>query len=111
MPNMVKMYRELIFTPIADQQYETLLNNPAKKGMLKQVQKTLKLLETNIRHQSLKTHKYSSLKGFKGEKVWEAYVQQNTPAAYRVFFHYGPNRIKKGKRIPVITIVDITRHP
>jgi len=108
---MVKMYRELIFTPIADQQYETLLNNPAKKGVLKQVQKTLKLLETNIRHQSLKTHKYSSFKGFKGEEVFGAYVQHKRPAAYRIFFHYGPDRIDKEQRIPVITIVAITRHP
>ncbi|MEE8471130.1 MAG: hypothetical protein V3S51_07355, partial [Dehalococcoidia bacterium] len=78
---------------------------------LKQVQKTLGFLETNVRHNSLQTYEYSSIRGFKGEKVWEAYVQQNTPAAYRVFFHYGPDRIETGKQIPVITIVAITSHP
>ena len=105
------MRRELVYTDTADQQYEALLNDPTKKGVLKQVQKTLGFLETNVYHNSLQTHEYYSIRGFKGEKVWEAYVQQNTPAAYRVFFHYGPDRIKKGKRIPVITIFTITPHP
>lgn len=105
------MRRELIFTPTAYQEYEALLNNPAKKGVLQQVQKTLAFLETDIRHPSLKTHEYISLSRVFGEKVWEAYVQRKTPAAYRVFFHYGPDRNEKGKRIPVITVVAITPHP
>lgn len=105
------MHRELIFTPTANEKYESLLHNPAKTGLLKQVQKTLGLLETNVRHQSLKTHEYRSLTGTKGERVWEAYVQHKTAGAYRVFFHYGPDRVEKGTRIPVITIVDITPHP
>lgn len=105
------MNRELIFTEIADRQYESLLNNPAEKGVLKQVQKTLALLETNVRRPSLQTHEYSSIKGVNGERVWEAYVQHKTPAAYRVFFHYGPDKRVRGKRIPVITIVAIIPHP
>jgi len=105
------MNRELVFTDVADQQYEELESNPATKGVFKQVRKTLGLLETNPRHPSLETHEYSSLRGVNGERVWEAYAQQNTPAAYRVFFHYGPDRHEKGKRIPVITIVAIIPHP
>jgi len=105
------MHRELILTETADQQYQELLNNPVKKGVLKQVRKTLALLETNVRHRSLNTHEYTSIRGVNGERVWEAYVQHKTPAAYRVFFHYGPDRSDKGRRIPVITIVAITPHP
>ena len=41
----------------------------------------------------------------------EAYVQNQTPGAYRVFFYYGPDRIEAGRRIAVLTIVDITPHP
>ena len=111
MPSTLKMNRELIFTDVADQQYGQLQNNPARKGVFKQVRKTLAFLETDTRHPSLETHEYSSLTGANGERVWEAYAQQNTPAAYRVFFHYGPDRYEKGKQIPVITIVAITRHP
>ena len=62
------------------------------------------LLETNLRHPSLNTHEFHSLQGPAGEKVFEAYVQQQTPGAYRVFWYYGP---EKG----MITIVAITRHP
>ena len=105
------MNRELIFTETANQQYESLLNNPSKKGILKQIRKTLAFLETNIRHRSLETHEYSSIKGVNGERVWEAYAQQKTPSAYRVFFHYGPDKEVKGKRVPVITIIAITPHP
>jgi len=105
------MNRELLFTPTASRQYESLQNNPAKTGVLKQVQKTLSFLETDIRQPYLETHEYSSLRGLKGEKVFEAYVQHKTPAAYRVFFHYGPDRQEEGQRVPVITIIAITPHP
>ena len=114
MLSTVKMRRELVFTETADQQYEKLLSNRARKGVLKQVQKTLASLETlepGERRPSLHTHEYHSIRGLNGEKVLEAYVQHRTPAAYRVFFHYGPDRIDKGRRIPVITIVAITSHP
>jgi hypothetical protein len=71
---------------------------------LRAVQKTLGLLETNPRHQSLNTHQYSKLSGPHSEKVFEAYAENRTPAAFRVFFYYGP---KTGH----ITILAITPHP
>jgi hypothetical protein len=58
----------------------------------------------NPRHNSLQTHEYMSLKGPNGEKVFEAYAERSTPAAYRVFWYYGPS---KG----IITILAITSHP
>jgi hypothetical protein len=61
-------------------------------------------MQTNIRHPSLKIHKYQSLTGFNGEEVFEAYVENKTAAAFRVFWHYG-----SGKE--VITILAITPHP
>ena len=70
----------------------------------KKVLKTLGLLEKNPRHPGLNTHEYDSLRGPPDEKVFEAYVENNTPAAYRVFFYYGPDR-------QMITIVAITPHP
>lgn len=105
------MQRQLRFTEEADQQLTALENDPAKKGLLKQVQKTLGLLETNPKHPGLHTHEYSSLVGANGERVWEAYAQNNTPGAYRVFFHYGPDEVARKKRTPILTIVAITPHP
>ena len=77
---------------------------PGLKKRYNAVQKTLKLLSENPRHPSLQTHQYYSISGPKGEKIFEAYAEQNTPSAYRVFFYYGPG---KGE----ITIFAITPHP
>ncbi|MGB8698583.1 MAG: hypothetical protein WCD18_04135 [Thermosynechococcaceae cyanobacterium] len=70
----------------------------------KKVLKTLGLMETNLRHPGLKTHKYDSLKGPNNADVFEAYVENRTPGAYRVFWCYGPNSDE-------ITILAITLHP
>ena len=105
-------HRELRFTLEADKQLTVIENDPSLKGVQKQVRKTLRYLETNFRAKSLQTHEYQSLSRRYGIKVFEAYVQQKTPAAYRVFWHYGLVEISKdGKRIPIITIIAIAPHP
>jgi hypothetical protein len=109
---MQEMSHKLRFTLTADEQLKTIEKTPSLKGVLKQTRKTLGYLETNLRAKSLQTHEYKSLTKRYGQKVFEAYAQQNTPGAYRVFWHYGPDETdKNGKRIPVITIVAITPHP
>lgn len=105
------MIRKLVFTMAAAAHLTGLMQNPADEGVLKQVRKTLNLLEQDTRHPGLNTHEYDSIQGAKGERVWEAYVQNNTPGAYRVFFHYGPDEVVGKKRTPVLTIVAITSHP
>jgi len=96
--------RELIFTKKADSQFLDLKANPSKKRIYKDVVKTLTLMETNLRHPSLNTHEFTSLKGPLGEKVFESYAQQNTPGAYRIFWYYGPKRNQ-------LTIAAIVPHP
>ena len=105
------MNRELRFTPEAEANLTKLARSNAMTGVLKQVQKTLGLLETNLRHPSLNTHAYASLQGPNGEQIFEAYVQNRTPGAYRIFFYYGPDRIHGKKRTPVLTIIAITPPP
>lgn len=105
------MQRQLRFTDEACKQLSALERNPSKSGLLKQVRKTLGLLETNPMHPGLKTHEYQSLTGAKGERIWEAYAQNNTPGAYRIFFHYGPDEYLGKRRVPVLTIIAITPHP
>jgi hypothetical protein len=106
------MQRELRFTPTANEQLDRIENTPSLKGVLKQVRKTLGYLETNLRAKSLQTHEFESLTRRYGRKVFEAYVQQKAPGAYRVFWHYGPDEIdRSGKRVPIITIVAIIPHP
>jgi hypothetical protein len=81
-----------------------LEHNPAQVKRLKAVRKAMFLLETNPRHPGLNTHKFSSKTGDGGEDVFEAYAENNTPGAYRIFWIYGPGK-------DVITIIAITPHP
>ena len=99
------------FTPTADMQLTALEGAPAKASILRQVRKALGYLELDPHHPSLHTHEFLSLTGFNGEKIFEAYAQDKTPGAYRIFWHYGPDEITGKKRTPVITIVAITPHP
>jgi hypothetical protein len=83
---------ELEWTDEANAVYARLKGNPAEKARYGAVKKTLEFLSENPRHPGLQTHPFSSVEGPKGEKVFEAYAQQNTPAAYRVFWYYGSKR-------------------
>ena len=105
------MQRQLRFTREAAGQLEALKLNLSKSRLNRQVLKTLGLLELNPRHSGLRTHEYDSIAGLGGKRVWEAYAQNRTPGAYRVFFHYGPDLVSGKKRIAVLTIVAITPHP
>ena len=53
------MRRELRPTPTADEQLSNIENNPALKGVLKQVRKTLGYLETNFQANSLQNHPHA----------------------------------------------------
>jgi len=95
---------ELVFTPQADADLREIEENPSKRNILKSVRKYLGYLESNLRHPSLNTHEFRSLKGPNGEKVFEAYAQHKTPGAYRVFWYYSPRK-------SMITIVAMAPHP
>ena len=76
----------------------------------KKLAKTVLLLSTNPRHNGLESHeiddltrRYSKIVG-EPYKVWQSYLENNTPAAGRIFWIYGPG---KGE----ITIIGIESHP
>jgi hypothetical protein len=96
----------LEFTPRASQELRDIEFKEGKQDpvRLKKIRKCLGLLESNPRHPGLETHEFRSMLGAQGEKVWEAYVENNTPSAWRVFWHYGPEAA-------MITIIAITPHP
>lgn len=94
----------LTLTARASDDLDELECDRGHEKRLKAVRRTLGLLEANPRHPSLQTHEYTSLKGPNGEKVFEAYAEHRTPAAYRVFWFYGS---EKG----TIIVAAITRHP
>ena len=88
----------------AKNQYDDLQLDGGLEKRYKAVKKTLQFLKHNPRHPSLQTHKYTSLKGPQGEEIFESYAEQNTPAAYRIFWYYGPENTQ-------ITVISITQHP
>lgn len=94
----------LEWTDEANETYDRLKHDASQIKRYKAVKKTLKLLARDPRYPSLQTHEFASLRGPNGEKVFEAYAEQRTSAAYRVFWYYGPS---KGR----ITIFAITPHP
>ncbi len=93
----------LSFTPCAQQDLRELKASRHLEKRYKAVVKCLHLLADNPKHPGLQTHQYSSLHGPDGEKVFEAYAEQNTPGAYRIFFCYGSERGE-------ILIIAITPH-
>ena len=95
---------EVEWTKEAEETYNQLKAELSQKKRYNAVKKTIKFLAENPRHSSLHTHEYFSLKGPNREKVFEAYAEQKTPAAYRVFWYYGPSR-------GIITVIAITPHP
>jgi hypothetical protein len=95
---------ELLFTPQAHADLDTLEADAGLAKQLKAVRKALGLLESNPRHPGLNTHKFSSIKGPGDEEAFEAYAENKTPAAWRIFWHYGPDKRQ-------ITILAITPHP
>ena len=94
---------ELEYSDEANKQYFSLEDNPSKRNVFNQVKKALDYLAINPRHKSLQTHKHYQ-KSFQYRfEVFEAYAQNDTPGAYRIFFYYsGKNNI---------TILTITPHP
>lgn len=78
----------------------------------RKVQRALGRLQENPRHPGLASHQYESFPADPKVKIWESYVENNTPSAWRIFWRYGPDTIgEDGGTIPVITIVAITPHP
>lgn len=96
----------ILLTDTVDGQLHDLEFDEDKKDLakLKRVNKCLGQLQANPRHPGLNSHKYGEKKGEHGEDVWESYVENDTPAAWRVFWHYGPGRNE-------ITVLAITPHP
>lgn len=110
------------FTPEAREQYEQLkaaaekaratraskgkAKSSRQEGTYKQVHKALGLLAGNPRHPSLNTHPFTSMPHPWDEKasVFEAYAQNKTPGAYRIFWCNGPG---SGE----ISVIAITPHP
>lgn len=79
---------------------------------LKKVRKALGLLGRDPRYPGLNSHGYENFPGHGDEKVWDSYVENNTPSAWRIYWMYGPDEkdLETGQDIPVITVLQISAH-
>ncbi len=74
------------------------------RALAKRLAKAVKHLARNPRHPGLQSHEIGKLTERYGQKVFQSYLENNTPAAGRMFWVYGPNRRE-------ITLVAIEPHP
>ena len=75
-----------------------------EEKFFKKLVKTLGFLAENPRHNSLASHEIDALTARYGIKIFQSYLENNTPAAGRIFWAYGPD---KGD----ITVLAIEPHP
>jgi hypothetical protein len=66
--------------------------------------KALMLLSQNPLHRGLGSHEIDALSRRYGEKVWQSYLENRTPAAGRMFWVYGPGKA-------TITVIGLEPHP
>ena len=78
--------------------------NKSEERLFKKLHKALSLLSVNPRHNSLNSHDIAPLSRRYGIKVWQSYLENNTPAAGRIFWVYGPEQKQ-------ITVIGIEPHP
>jgi hypothetical protein len=94
----------LLYTDEAQAVMNDLQTRP-RDVKTKKVKKALRLLrDVGPSHRGLESHKYHSLTGPNGEDVWESYVENRTPSAWRIWWVYGPDA-------DTLTITTIGPHP
>ena len=75
-----------------------------EERFFKKFVKALGFLSVNPRHNSLATHEISDLSRKHGMKIFQSYLENNTPGAGRLFWAYGPDKRD-------ITILAVEPHP
>ncbi|MPZ67730.1 MAG: hypothetical protein GEU83_20330, partial [Pseudonocardiaceae bacterium] len=81
----------LLYTPEAEDVLQQLANKPQYATKLKKVRKALRFLEQiGPQYPGLHSHEYVSVPAPDGGKLWESYVENKTPSAWRIWWFYGP---------------------
>ena len=97
-PQMENLWNELVVNANCPKP------NKAQLLLYKKLGKALRLLSSDPKYPGLKSHEIEALTSRYGMKVWESYLENNTPAAGRIFWVYGPNQND-------ITVIGLEPHP
>lgn len=95
----------LLYTPEAQAIIKDLAGRSQYAAKYRKIRKALRLLkEIGPSHPGLYSHPYQSIPGPGGVSLWEAYVENRTPSAWRIWWIYGSTA-------DTITIVTLGPHP
>jgi hypothetical protein len=75
-----------------------------EEKLFKKLVKALGFLSSNPKHNSLASHEITELSRKYGIRIFQSYLENNTPGAGRIFWAYGP---EQGD----ITVLAIEPHP
>ncbi|MPZ79336.1 MAG: hypothetical protein GEV28_02655 [Actinophytocola sp.] len=96
---------ELLFSDEANKVLDDLEAKNQYAPKLRKVNKALDLLEqAGPSYPGLRSHAYHSVPGPDGATLWESYVENKTPSAWRIWWIYGPD---DGQ----LSVVTIGPHP
>lgn len=99
---------KLRFSPSAAATLKELeQGDPNQQAKLKKIRRALARLEQDPRYPGLHSHPYESFPVEADVKVWDSYVENRTPSAWRIFWHYGPDE----GGTSVISVLAISAHP
>jgi len=74
------------------------------KKLFKKLTKALDYLRHDPKHRGLGSHEIRPLSKCYGFRIWQSNLENNTPAAGRLYWTYGPARME-------ITVLGIEPHP
>ncbi len=97
-PEMKQIWENL------EKKYNSNTLSKTEKELFKKLINCLKKLSSDPHYPGLQSHEIESLTRRYKIKVWESYLENNKPAAGRIFWVYGPNRGD-------ITIIGLEPHP
>ncbi len=78
--------------------------NKDEEKLRSKMGKAMRHLAENPRYPGLHSHEITALTARYGQRVWESYLENDTPKAGRIFWCYGPNQGD-------ITIIGLEPHP
>ncbi len=97
-PGLEKIWRYLM-----DGLRDDSLTKP-ERAFAKRFARALGHLAENPYHPGLQSHEIAELTKRFGQKVFESYIENNTPGAGRLFWVYGPDRGQ-------VTVIGLEPHP
>ena len=94
---------ESLWLDLATRKQQAALDK-AEEKFFKKLAKALGFLSVDPKHNSLASHEIADLSRKYGIKIFQSYLENNTPGAGRIFWAYGPGQGD-------ITVLAIEPHP